>query len=152
MGQEVKTLARSVGDKAHGIALIVIGNLIGLAGIAIGLVIIFQQGDSGAGFAVGFFGFVIGFGMSIIGAAKKAKADHVSWTREAIERQAKVDNKGLQCPSCKSVHERGAKFCAKCGRGLSGTCYHCGNPMDFDAEFCTNCGQSPAAAEELNDN
>lgn len=141
MGQELKTFARSTGDKIEGVALGLAGTFIGIVGIGVGFLILIND-EPILGVFIGLVISMIGLIMVGIGAQKNQKADHVAWTREAIERQSVIDNKGLVCPTCKAVHERGAKFCSKCGRGLAGTCKHCGYKMDFDADFCTHCGLS----------
>ncbi len=59
----------------------------------------------------------------------------------------------LKCPYCGKYNVEGAKFCAKCGRGINNdnqsglnSCPYCGKENKKEAIYCTGCGN------EINNN
>ena len=47
---------------------------------------------------------------------------------------------GVRCPSCGTMNDEGAMFCASCGTALrKTTCPNCGAELDADADFCETC-------------
>ncbi|MGZ8394746.1 MAG: adenylate/guanylate cyclase domain-containing protein [Nitrospira sp.] len=46
----------------------------------------------------------------------------------------------MECPNCGHGNAQDAKFCARCGTGLTVTCGVCSTNADPGAAFCTNCG------------
>jgi class 3 adenylate cyclase len=46
----------------------------------------------------------------------------------------------MQCPTCGHENREAAKFCVRCGRGLSVSCASCGAPLPGGATFCDECG------------
>lgn len=58
-----------------------------------------------------------------------------------MEQQAQMHAAiGIQCPSCGTMNEEGAMFCASCGTPLGKTsCPNCGAEVDPDADFCETC-------------
>ena len=67
----------------------------------------------------------------------------------------------IQCPTCKTELEDGARFCSVCGNKIeipsqSASCPICGNPLAEGAKFCPVCGTKTEASaapkeEEAND-
>ncbi len=58
----------------------------------------------------------------------------------------------IQCPTCKTELEDGAKFCSVCGNKIEIpqqkiSCPVCGNPLAAGAKFCSICGTKTEAAE-----
>ena len=51
--------------------------------------------------------------------------------------------KSAFCPNCGAEVSANAKFCSKCGKGLSGEkiCPNCHQENPLKAKFCQNCGQ-----------
>jgi class 3 adenylate cyclase/tetratricopeptide (TPR) repeat protein len=52
----------------------------------------------------------------------------------------------MSCPSCGTENRVGAKFCVKCGAGLSSACPSCGAPFQAGDVFCSECGTQLGAA------
>jgi class 3 adenylate cyclase len=46
----------------------------------------------------------------------------------------------MLCTGCEHRNEDGARFCARCGRGLGRACAACGRAATEDARFCIACG------------
>ncbi|HVR33070.1 MAG TPA: adenylate/guanylate cyclase domain-containing protein [Acidimicrobiia bacterium] len=46
----------------------------------------------------------------------------------------------MQCRNCGHHNSGDARFCARCGTGLTVTCGVCGTVAEAGAAFCTNCG------------
>jgi class 3 adenylate cyclase/tetratricopeptide (TPR) repeat protein len=46
----------------------------------------------------------------------------------------------MACPSCGTENREGAKFCVRCGAGLSSACTTCGAPFQRGDLFCAECG------------
>ena len=46
----------------------------------------------------------------------------------------------MECPSCKTEHDRTKKFCPSCGTPLGITCERCGSVNGNDDKFCGACG------------
>ena len=47
---------------------------------------------------------------------------------------------GVACPTCGTVNDPDALFCASCGKPLRmGTCPNCGTEIDLDADYCETC-------------
>ena len=58
----------------------------------------------------------------------------------------------IQCPTCKTELEDGAKFCSVCGNKIEIpeqkiSCPVCGNPLAPGAKFCSICGTKTEAEE-----
>ena len=55
----------------------------------------------------------------------------------------------MQCPRCQQENPPQARFCMKCGAGLTRTCASCNTELPIGAAFCFGCGQpvvpTPAA-------
>ena len=55
---------------------------------------------------------------------------------QQLQRQAQ----GVACPSCGTVNDAEAMFCASCGRPLRmAVCPHCGSEVDPEADYCEIC-------------
>ena len=59
--------------------------------------------------------------------------------------------RALECPSCGTHNNPGAKFCQECATPLATNCPNCGTPASPGAKFCSNCAAplthtAPAAA------
>jgi class 3 adenylate cyclase len=54
----------------------------------------------------------------------------------------------MQCPTCQQENPPQAKFCLKCGSGLSVACSGCSNPLPDNAKFCPECGQPVVSTSE----
>ena len=49
----------------------------------------------------------------------------------------------MDCKKCGQVNKQGAKFCSKCGAGLSSSfCSECGHKNSAGAQFCQECGSN----------
>lgn len=48
----------------------------------------------------------------------------------------------MQCPSCSSTVEVGAKFCGQCGQALPRPCPSCSHSNTAGTKFCSECGAS----------
>jgi hypothetical protein len=47
---------------------------------------------------------------------------------------------GVPCPSCNTINDPDAAFCASCGKPMRmGVCPNCGSEIDADADFCEVC-------------
>jgi class 3 adenylate cyclase/tetratricopeptide (TPR) repeat protein len=57
----------------------------------------------------------------------------------------------MQCSNCGHHNTEDAKFCARCGSGLTATCGVCGSVAPADAAFCTNCGATLSSPPEAGD-
>jgi double zinc ribbon protein/adenylate/guanylate cyclase family protein len=53
----------------------------------------------------------------------------------------------MLCTSCSTENRDGAKFCARCGHGLSVACPSCGAAYQADDLFCVECGHGLQSAE-----
>ncbi len=56
----------------------------------------------------------------------------------------------MECPRCRQDNPPQAKFCLKCGAGVTLTCLKCSTELPVGAGFCFACGQpvgSPSAAQ-----
>lgn len=53
-----------------------------------------------------------------------------------------IDNEQIACPKCKTLNEKGKKFCTECGAKLTNECPACHTPVDFGVKFCPECGNS----------
>ncbi len=54
----------------------------------------------------------------------------------------------MDCPSCGTRNEAGAKFCINCGAAQSRSCDACGHENPSAANFCANCGSALLASTE----
>jgi class 3 adenylate cyclase/tetratricopeptide (TPR) repeat protein len=52
----------------------------------------------------------------------------------------------VPCPRCQQDNPPEARFCLRCGTGLTLSCGHCGTQLPSGAAFCFACGQRIAAA------
>ena len=52
----------------------------------------------------------------------------------------------MTCPGCQQENPAQARFCMKCGAGLTRTCARCHTELPTSAAFCIACGQPAAAA------
>jgi class 3 adenylate cyclase/tetratricopeptide (TPR) repeat protein len=48
----------------------------------------------------------------------------------------------MQCPRCQQDNPSQARFCMKCGTGLTRACAACGTELPVDAAFCFGCGRA----------
>lgn len=53
----------------------------------------------------------------------------------------------MQCPSCSSTVEVGAKFCGQCGQALPRPCPSCSHSNTAGTKFCSECGASLGAGD-----
>ena len=54
--------------------------------------------------------------------------------------QLQAQAQGVPCPSCGTINDAEAMFCASCGRPLRmGSCPNCGSEIDPEADFCEVC-------------
>ena len=51
----------------------------------------------------------------------------------------------MQCPRCQQDNPGQARFCMKCGTGLTRACAACGTELPIDAAFCFGCGRAVVA-------
>ena len=47
-----------------------------------------------------------------------------------------------ECPKCKTINNRGVKFCKECGTKLTNECPCCHSAVEFGIKFCPECGNS----------
>ena len=71
------------------------------------------------------------------------------WNTEIFNERSDIM---IQCPTCKTELEDGAKFCSVCGNKIEIpqqkiSCPVCGNPLAAGAKFCSICGTKTEAAE-----
>ncbi|MBQ8712909.1 MAG: zinc ribbon domain-containing protein [Prevotella sp.] len=67
--------------------------------------------------------------------------------QETVNIEQRYDNlqlqqqaQGVACPSCGTLNDPEAMFCASCGHPLRmGTCPNCGSEIDLEADFCEVC-------------
>src|SRR3977135_2106807 len=52
----------------------------------------------------------------------------------------------MKCPRCQQENLAQARFCMKCGTGLTLTCAKCNTELPTGAAFCIACGQPVTAA------
>src|SRR5436309_3515187 len=50
----------------------------------------------------------------------------------------------MECPRCQQENPSQARFCMKCGAGLSHMCGICGTELPIAAAFCFTCGRAVA--------
>jgi ribosomal protein L40E len=48
----------------------------------------------------------------------------------------------MQCPKCQQENPGQARFCLKCGAGLTLACAGCGTELPIGAAFCFACGRA----------
>ncbi len=53
-----------------------------------------------------------------------------------------LEENQLECPKCKTINNKGMKFCKECGTKLTNECPNCHNMVDFGVKFCPECGGS----------
>ncbi|MDP2734709.1 MAG: zinc ribbon domain-containing protein, partial [bacterium] len=54
----------------------------------------------------------------------------------------------MNCPTCRHENREAAKFCVRCGCGLSVSCPSCGAWLPGGATFCDECGTPVRQAAE----
>src|SRR5688572_19609323 len=52
----------------------------------------------------------------------------------------------IRCPDCSHSNGDDARFCERCGVGLSPVCPACGTKNNAEASFCRGCGNELAAS------
>ena len=63
-----------------------------------------------------------------------------NYDRQAEFQQLQQQAQGVPCPSCGTINDAEAMFCASCGRPLRmGSCPNCGSEIDPEADFCEVC-------------
>ena len=66
------------------------------------------------------------------------EGEQPSFDRQQQQLQAQAQ--GIKCPSCGTVNDPEAMFCASCGRPLRmAICPNCGSEIDPEADFCEVC-------------
>jgi hypothetical protein len=55
----------------------------------------------------------------------------------------------MQCPQCQQDNPSQARFCMRCGAGLTPSCSHCGTELPVGAAFCFACGRPVMAAAPI---
>ena len=68
------------------------------------------------------------------------KSKHVTWTREAIERDRHLSGKEMKCPQCKEWNTKKQNFCSNCSLPLTTKCPKCDKENNRENKFCGNCG------------
>ena len=53
-----------------------------------------------------------------------------------------ISDDSVVCKSCKTVNQKGKKFCTNCGEKLLVQCENCGADLDETIKFCPECGQA----------
>src|SRR6266849_4206670 len=56
---------------------------------------------------------------------------------------------GMQCPQCQQDNPSQARFCMRCGAGLTPSCSHCGTELPAGAAFCFACGRPVTAVAPI---
>src|SRR2546430_3899613 len=56
---------------------------------------------------------------------------------------------GMQCPQCQQDNPSQARFCMRCGAGLTPSCSHCGTELPVGAAFCFACGRPVTVAAPI---
>lgn len=54
----------------------------------------------------------------------------------------------MECPRCRQDNPPQAKFCLKCGAGVTLTCLKCNTELPAGAGFCFACGESLLCTKE----
>jgi len=140
---EVRTYARQVAGKANGIALMFVGVVLLVPCGSMTLVGLFAQvtGEDTPGLIVFTLGLVLAIALIVIGNNIRRKAEHVAWTREALERDRFVRANPDVCPKCGHHNPTGSNFCSNCSSPLKvRQCPNCQATNVADAQFCGNCG------------
>ena len=66
--------------------------------------------------------------------------DHAAQAQQTESLQLQQQAQGVLCPSCGTVNDPEAMFCASCGTPLRmGLCPNCGSEIDPEADFCEVC-------------
>src|SRR5262245_66116314 len=60
--------------------------------------------------------------------------------------KAPPEGDGMTCPGCQQENPPRARFCMKCGAGLTLSCARCKTELPTGAAFCFACGQAVATA------
>ncbi len=55
----------------------------------------------------------------------------------------------MQCPQCQQDNPSQARFCMRCGAGLTPSCSHCGTELPAGAAFCFACGRPVTAVAPI---
>ena len=67
-------------------------------------------------------------------------AQHVAYDEQTQNQQLRQQAQGVPCPSCGTINDADAMFCASCGKPLRmGCCPNCGSEIDPEADFCEVC-------------
>ena len=73
----------------------------------------------------------------------QAKEDFKSKDAFGREQQISIQQqaaRGIQCPSCGTINDEEATFCASCGALLhNNICPQCGSEIDPEADYCESC-------------
>jgi len=137
---DMRTIGREAADKTTGCALTVIGGLMVIG--AITMLLYSATESDGNMMAVSGALWLIGLILAIRGYNRMQKAQHVSWTREAIERDRYTSAKEERCPRCRSWNSSEADYCSKCGLPLRLRCAACGQTSTVGSQFCSSCGRA----------
>lgn len=130
-GREIAESAKGILSLVLGIALLLIGFLLFVAGIA---------ERTGWCINLGSVLLGIGIGLAAIGGYTRAKARHVAWTREAIEKDRTSGIADFQCPRCSHRFSRESGFCPNCSLPVKIKCGKCGEYTYRTSRFCGSCG------------
>jgi hypothetical protein len=142
----LKTLGRELLGKAGGIGVWALGIVCFIAVFYVGLALSREHW-----LPVFAIGLPISIGICALGNYMCKKAQHIAWTREAIERQANASVRERLCPDCGVPSPDGAAFCRECGAALQTTCEGCGQVNSPGANFCMNCGGKLEAPRRTGD-
>lgn len=65
---------------------------------------------------------------------------NVNYDEQTEKQQLQQQAQGVPCPSCGTINDAEAMFCASCGKPLRmGSCPNCGSEIDPEADFCEVC-------------
>ena len=138
---EFKTIGRQTASKAGGCGITLLGLIIMLVSIPIWI-----ESDS---FGPLIIGFIVMMGLAIFGGNMMQKANHVAWTREALERSdygkgaetPLYNERNVKCSRCQYSNLNSSNFCSNCSYPLNVKCEKCGNNNSLTEKFCNGCGQ-----------
>lgn len=106
---------------------------------------VMDSAASNEGTASGVMGASMGLGMGfgLGGAMNSGMANMAQSTIGNVDFASEHEEKGVNCPNCKSLNPKNAKFCFNCGEKFAGkqeVCPQCGKPIVPGAKFCLECG------------
>jgi len=140
----IKTLVREGRIKTESAGYVILGLIFLFFGPIVGF--------AAKSFGLGAILFCIGFFLFCIAVKIEKKAEHVSWTMEAMERAGYTKSTYSQnsftiCASCKTNNSESASCCKQCGRFIRIKCPKCGKSNENTAQCCEMCGTPLVSAK-----